>query len=104
MEPERRDERGEELAELRRKVDAVNVNLLHMLNKRATLVLALSDIKRRRGLAFYAPAREAHMLTMIQGANRGPLTPHQVERVFRMIFAVCLDVMNRRGNSDVGPE
>lgn len=83
----------EELADLRREVDTVNLKLLGLLNERAALVLALRDVKRRRGLAFHCPAREAQMLTMIQRANGGPLTHLQVERLFRTVLAVSLEVM-----------
>ena len=46
------------LDELRRKIDALDSELLRLLSERADLVHEIGQIKKEQGLQIYAPERE----------------------------------------------
>src|SRR5438094_889160 len=50
------------LPEIRKKIDALDAKLIALLNERADLVHEVGQLKKRDGLAIYAPEREEQLL------------------------------------------
>jgi chorismate mutase/prephenate dehydratase len=61
------------LAELRIQIDAVDGELLALLNRRAALANEVGEIKRAEGSPVFRPEREAQVINGLQTANGGPL-------------------------------
>ena len=57
------------IAELHNAIDALDQDLLQLLNQRATLANAIGDIKRQEGSQVYRPEREAQVIHKLQAAN-----------------------------------
>lgn len=79
------------LEEWRRQIDAIDDQVLKLLNKRAQLVLQIGQEKRTQQLPIYAPAREAHIIERMLASNPGPLD----EQAVRCIFESILDESRR---------
>jgi chorismate mutase-like protein len=60
------------LEELRRQIDAVDEQLLELLNRRARLVAQAAQLKQRRGARCYAPGRERALIQRLERLNAGP--------------------------------
>ena len=76
----------DKLAECRRKIDAVDVRLLELLNERTRIVEEIGRIKQKLSLPIYEPKREEDVFRNITQNNSGPLSPEAVRRVFERII------------------
>ena len=77
------------LAQLRIEIDAVDRELLDMLNRRAALANEVGEIKRAERSPVYRPEREAQVILGLQQANPGPLKPENVATIWREIMSAC---------------
>jgi 3-deoxy-7-phosphoheptulonate synthase/chorismate mutase len=82
----------DDLARIRKEVDRINLKLLELLNKRAELVLQISEIKKQQGVKRYDPEREKQMLDLIVANNKGPFDDETVRHLFKQIFSACLNL------------
>jgi chorismate mutase/prephenate dehydratase len=78
-----------ELAALRGRIDAVDRELLALLNRRAGLALEVGGLKRRSGSVVFRPEREAQVIDGLKAANPGPLRPESVAPIWREIMSAC---------------
>lgn len=76
-----------ELGELRVRIDALDEQIVKLLNERASLVVDVGRVKRNSGSPIYAPAREQAVLKKVASANRGPLPARSIEAVYREIMS-----------------
>ena len=70
----------------RAEIDAVDDELLRLLNERARLALKVGGSKRRAGLSLCDRAREREVVERACRANRGPLDARAVGLIFRRII------------------
>ena len=76
----------EKLAECRRKIDILDLELLALLNERTQVVEEIGRIKHDLSLPIYEPKREDQVFANVTGGNRGPLSAEAVKRVFERII------------------
>jgi chorismate mutase-like protein len=72
--------------DLRMRVDAIDVEILQLLNRRARLAIQIGKLKWRKGLPLQVPDRERDVLRRIWKLNEGPLNGRAVARLFRLII------------------
>jgi chorismate mutase/prephenate dehydratase len=77
------------LPELRTQIDAVDLELLALLNKRANLAHEVGEIKRIDGSPVFRPDRETQVITALQAGNPGPLRSNHVAVIWREIMSAC---------------
>ena len=77
------------LLELRVQIDAVDRELLTLLNRRAALANEVGDIKRAEGSAVFRPEREAQVINGLQAANPGPLKAQSLAYIWREVMSAC---------------
>lgn len=75
------------LLALRGRVDAIDTQLLGLLNERARLAGEIGHLKGTGPV--YRPDREAQVLDRLAGANPGPLPSDSLRRVFIEIMGAC---------------
>ncbi len=78
------------LADLRMQIDALDQELLVLLNRRAHVAEQVGEVKKREGTPFLRPDRVAKVIEQIQQANKGPLKNEHVASVWREIMSACL--------------
>ncbi|MGZ5182528.1 MAG: prephenate dehydratase [Ramlibacter sp.] len=78
-----------DLAQLRTEIDAVDRELLALLNRRAALANEVGDIKRAEGSPVFRPEREAQVINGLQARNPGPLKAENVATIWREIMSAC---------------
>lgn len=74
------------LDDCRRQIDALDEQLVALLNRRAVLVGEVARVKQKTGLPIRIPAREAEVLAKVAAANRGPLDDEALHRLFTAII------------------
>jgi chorismate mutase-like protein len=74
------------IEELRRRIDALDAELVRLLNDRAACALEIGRIKRAEGLEIYQPEREREVLQHARALSHGPLPPDAITRLFERII------------------
>ena len=82
------DEQPDALGIHRTQIDALNVQLLRLLELRGQVVASVMEWKRERGISAHDPQREEAMLASLCGQIQGPYSAGQIERIFSCIFEV----------------
>jgi len=95
-----------DLAEMRRRIDAVDEQMQELICQRARLAqqVGISKSAEGRAVDFYRPEREAEVLRAVKARNRGPLTDESMMRLFREIMSACLAQQEPLKVAYLGPE
>ena len=93
------------LSEVRTEIDAIDGELLELLNRRARCAQRVGEIKAEHGQAdiIYRPERESQVLRRIQGMNAGPLSNDSVTWFFREVMSACLSLERPLTVAFLGP-
>ncbi len=78
-----------DLDDLRKRIDAIDQQILDLLNLRATVVQQVGQVKLREGLDFHAPQREEEILERLTQDNPGPFPGNAIRSVYREIISAC---------------
>jgi len=99
------DELQQKLSVVRTEIDAIDAQLLDLLNRRARCAQQVGEIKAQHGEAgfIYRPEREAQVLRRIQEINPGPLSNDSVIWFFREVMSACLSLEQPLGIAFLGP-
>ncbi len=79
-----------DLDALRKLIDALDTELLRLLNERATLAKEIGVIKNRASLPVYSPDRETKLLRSLVERSQGPLRPESIRAIYREIMSASL--------------
>ncbi len=93
------------LQELRARIDAIDDQLLRLMNERAGYALAIAAAKTAagEGECFHRPEREAEVLKRVAAQNRGPLPGDTVTLLFRELMSSCLALEKPLSVAFLGP-
>jgi chorismate mutase / prephenate dehydratase len=83
----------------RRKIDAIDTAMLHLLNLRAELSLEVGRMKSEAGVPLRAPEREQEILTRMKQSNPGPLDAETIGKVYQLILDESIRTQTRFGYS-----
>ncbi len=78
-----------DLLAFRNRIDALDRDLLALLNQRASLAQQVGELKKREGSVAFRPEREAQVIEGLKEANPGPLKPDSVAPIWREIMSAC---------------
>jgi chorismate mutase-like protein len=86
----------------RRKIDAIDTALLHLLNLRTELALEVGRLKNEEGVALRALGREQEILTRMRELNPGPLDNEAVAKIYQLILDLSIRTqeLDRYGKPD----
>lgn len=74
------------LDQLRQRIDALDEQLVALLNQRASCALQIGRLKEAAGVPVYQPSREAEVLANVRRHNAGPLDAEAMTRLFERII------------------
>lgn len=75
----------------RDKIDAIDTELIRLLNERADIVHEIGVIKKREGLEIYAPEREEMLLRKLVAKGEGGRLPEDsIRAIYREIMSAAL--------------
>ena len=93
---------GERIDELRAQIDAIDEQLVALLNRRAACALEIGRLKEASGEPVYQPAREALVLAHVAAGNQGPLDDAAIRRLFERIIDEARRLERLAGRTDGG--
>jgi chorismate mutase/prephenate dehydratase len=80
----------EELKRLRDAIDAIDGQLVGLLNDRARLAQEIGRIKERDGRPVYVPDRAEHLVTRLASQSKGPLGEQAIRAIYTEIMSAAL--------------
>jgi chorismate mutase/prephenate dehydratase len=95
---------GESLAELRRRIDQINLQLVELLSERARVAQTIGRLKQADGAPIVQPAREREVIERVAEHNPGPLTGDHLRRIFVEIISACTSLEQTVRVAYLGPE
>ena len=72
----------------RKEIDAIDDQILKLLNERMEHVKAIGRVKQTTGTAIYRPEREKEILDRLKSLNQGALKAQAIDAIFLEVFAV----------------
>ena len=73
-------------ADCRKRIDALDVRILDLLNEPTKVVEEIGRIKQALGMPIYEPKREDDVFHNVVEHNEGPLPAEAVKRLFERII------------------
>ncbi|KPF69173.1 chorismate mutase [beta proteobacterium AAP99] len=92
------------LAPLRRRIDDIDSQLLHLISERARLAQEVGRVKHARGEPVYRPEREAQVLARLAQTNAGPLPAESIRAVWLELMSACRALEAPLSVAYLGPE
>ncbi len=95
-----------DLQAIRTGIDAIDEQLIRLLNQRADLVLQVAEVKKRADLDIYVPCREEALLRklcQINSSQHGKLTEKAIRAIFREIMSAALALEDSLKIAYLGP-
>lgn len=80
----------DELNRLRDAIDAIDGQLVGLLNDRARLAQEIGRIKERDGRPVYVPERAEHLVTRLASQSKGPLGEQAIRAIYTEIMSAAL--------------
>jgi chorismate mutase len=75
-----------ELDQWRSKIDELDLQLVELLNTRASFAKETGKVKLTLGLDAYSPEREEEVMKNVTSHNSGPLSGQAIRRLFERII------------------
>ena len=88
---------------LRQQIDAVDSQILALLNRRAHFAQQIAELKNEEGAVIFRPEREAQILQNIAQNNPGPLQTGDLQTIFQEIISACRALERRLVIAFLGP-
>src|SRR6266581_5762964 len=92
------------LEDLRRQIDALDDQIVPLLNARAQIVVQIGKLKQQNNQPVYAPDREKAVLEKIRQLNHGPLPDRCLEAVYRELMSGSFALEKPLRIGFLGPE
>ena len=94
------------LRELRSRIDKLDLQILDLINKRASLAAEIGRVKNDQGEEIFNPAREEEVLQnvlQVNEKNKGPLPSETVRAVFREVMSASRALQKVHKIAYLGP-
>jgi chorismate mutase / prephenate dehydratase len=92
------------LEEFRNCIDRIDDEILGLLNRRASMVIAIGKLKRGENRDFYVPNREREIYQRLTANNDGPFPNEALKGVFREIISASLALEEQMKVAFLGPK
>ena len=93
----------EKLKPLREQIDAIDAQIVDLLNQRARLAQEVGHVKAETNAPVFRPEREAIVLRRVADRNTGPLASADMQMIFREVMSLCRSLERRVTVAYLGP-
>ena len=90
--PDDKSDAEARIAEIRERIDAVDCQLVKLLNERAQCSLDIRALKPSAHLGLYDPRREEEIFTNVAKCNDGPLYGDDLREIYEAILHVAKEM------------
>jgi len=75
-----------DISDWRNKIDAIDSQLIALLNQRTEYAIEIGKLKRLQGLPIFDAQREVQVLQQLVARNPGPLPHSSIQRLFQTVM------------------
>lgn len=93
-----------DLDSLRTKIDAIDEQVLSLLNERVRVAAEIGRVKREKGAPIYVASREEQVLRKLSALNKGPLDDAAIRAIYREIMSAAIALEKPMRIAYLGPE
>ncbi|SIT48639.1 P-protein (Includes: Chorismate mutase; Prephenate dehydratase) [Paraburkholderia piptadeniae] len=97
------DELNSQLKPLRDRIDAIDAQLIALLNQRAAIALAVGEVKKHFNAPVFRPEREQQVIARLQDMSQGPLAGEHIDAIWREIMAASRALEKNLTAAYLGP-
>jgi chorismate mutase/prephenate dehydratase len=97
------DELNTRLKPLRERIDALDAQLIALLNQRAAVALEVGEVKKHFNAPVFRPEREQQVIARLQDMSDGPLASEHISAIWREIMAASRDLEKTIKAAYLGP-
>src|SRR5437867_9810619 len=91
------------LDDWRSRIDNLDEEILHLLNRRGQAALQIGELKRQQDLPYFVPERESQILERLVALNGGPLGADAVRAIWREVLSASLPLGHPFPGASLGP-
>ena len=96
-------ERDKEIADVRARIDALDDQILDLLNERAGCNADIGKLKATSGSTSFVPGRELEIFERLEARSRGPFPRDAIRNVFREIISASISLQRGVRVAYLGP-
>ena len=93
----------DKLKPLREQIDAIDAQIVDLLNQRARVAQEVGHVKAVTNAPVFRPEREAMVLRRVAERNPGPLASADMQMIFREVMSICRALERRVTVAYLGP-
>ncbi|RKP52083.1 prephenate dehydratase [Trinickia fusca] len=97
------DELNSKLKPLRDRIDAIDAQLITLLNQRAAIALEVGEVKKHFNAPVFRPEREQQVIARLQHISDGPLAGEHISAIWREIMAASRSLERTVKAAYLGP-
>ncbi|MDZ4170104.1 MAG: chorismate mutase [Coriobacteriia bacterium] len=86
------EDKVQEIAEIRARIDDIDCQIVKLLNERATMALEIRKLKPQVHWGLYDPKREEEIFTHLASCNDGPLFADNLREIYSTILHVMKEM------------
>jgi len=86
---------AEKIAHHRSRIDAIDCQIVRLLNERAAEALAIRELKPQVHLGLYDPKREEEIFGNISRCNEGPLYTENLREIYETVLHVMKELRDQ---------
>ena len=90
----------EKLSAIRRKIDKTDIEIIKLINKRASLAKQTAQFKRSQ---YMTRSERKRFIKKISTNNHGPLKEADLENIYSEILSTCREIQSPKTISYLGP-
>lgn len=92
-----------DLEPIRIKIDAIDREVIRLLNERLQLAGEIGKVKRQQGADIYVPQREEEVFQRLLKVNEGPLTEAALRAIYREVMSAAIALEKETVVAYLGP-
>ena len=92
------------IEEFRQQIDALDSEILGLLNRRAEIVVRVGEEKAKGNIAYHSPQREEEIIDRLTRESDGPFPSRAIKAVYREILSACLSLEQALRVAYLGPQ
>lgn len=97
------DELNSKLKPLRDAIDAIDAQVIALLNQRAAIALEVGEVKKHYNAPVFRPEREQQVISRLQALSEGPLEGDHISAIWREIMAASRSLEQPVSAAYLGP-
>ncbi len=104
MNQDKHPDETRDLTDYRKEIDSIDKELIRLLSRRQSVAQAVGEIKKKKGLDIFDPAREEKIMRRLTSRHHGPLSKEAIKHIYYEIISASRSIQESLNVAFFGPE